>query len=463
MADDRDLAVIELNDSEIRVARDADIVLRSPGYALVGERGIEVGEQAVRKAWLNPRATQNRYWQQLNLDPLPNPTARARHHADLAYAHLVAIHESAGKPDQVVFAVPGHYTNDQLALLLGLVEASPFTAVGLVDVAVAAAAPHVAPGEYTHAELYLHQVVLTRVDVGTEAVRGSVDVVDGAGWARLLDDCANRIADLFIEQSRFDPQHHAETEQSLFDQIPRALRALERDVETTIEITYHGASYAVKLPRSIVAEVLQPTLRRIVAKLPGGRQVLLGDRLARLPGLEKILDAADALPAGGQALPADAVFAGCRAHLDRIRSTEAALDFVTRLPAAGEGTRAPAGVAGPESGSGSGRAMPADAGTSAPSVEAVPPATHVLCGDRAFPLDRGRVFLDARTPRVRDDAEQAHAAAWSEEGRVSVASLNGQRLLVNGREVASETVVWTGDRLGFADAAAEYRFIHVQE
>ncbi len=107
--------------------------------------------------------------------------------------------------------------------------------------------------------------------------------------------------------------------------------------------------------------------------------------------------------------------------------------------------------------------MPTDAGASSPSVEAVPPATHVLCGDRAFPLDRGRVFLDARTPRVRDDAEQAHAAAWSEEGRVSVASLNGQRLLVNGREVASETVVWTGDRLGFADAAAEYRFIHVQE
>lgn len=461
MGNDHDLVVIELNDSEIRVARDADIVLRSPGYALVGEHEIEVGEQAVRKAWLNPRATQNRYWQQLNLDPLPNPSARARHHADLAYAHLLAIHERAGKPDEVVFAVPGHYSNEQLALLLGLVEASPLTAVGLVDAAVAAAAPHVGRGEYMHAELFLHQVVLTRIDVGDEVVRGSVEVVDGAGWARLLDDCANRIADLFIEQSRFDPQHHAETEQSLFDHIPRALRALERETETTIEIAYQGATYAVKLPRAVVDEVLRSTFGRIVQKLPGDRRVLLGHRLAGLPGLVTMLNDADALPAGVQSLSADAVFAGCRAQLDRIRSTDSALDFVTRLPAAGREARAPAAESGPDA---KGGTVNQDrSGTTAASVQAVPPATHVLCGDRAFPLNRGRVFLDARASRVRDGAEHAHAAAWSEDGKVSVQPLNGQRLLVNGREVESETVVWTGDRLGFAGAAAEYRFIYVQE
>ncbi|MDT8320657.1 MAG: hypothetical protein RQ826_09035, partial [Xanthomonadales bacterium] len=90
------VVMVELNDSEIRAARGGNIVLRSPGYAMIAKLGITVGEEALRSARLNPRAMQNRYWQNLNLDPLPTPTGKARHQADLAYAHLLAIHEQAG-------------------------------------------------------------------------------------------------------------------------------------------------------------------------------------------------------------------------------------------------------------------------------------------------------------------------------------------------------------------------------
>lgn len=437
-----DFAIVELNDSEIRVARDEGVVLRSPGYAIVGEHGIEVGEPALRRAWVNPRATQNRYWQQLSLDPLQVPTAHARHHADLAYAHLLALHERAGKPAEMVFAVPGHYSNEQLALLLGLVEASPFTAIGLVDAAVAAAAAQPGTGVRTHAELYLHHTVVTRVDTGEEVSRTAVDVVEGAGWAAVLDECAAVIADRFIEQSRFDPQHHAETEQALYDQIPEALQALAAGDEAGIEIPWQNATYVAKLPRAAVLDVLQPLYRRILAALSAGGATLLGDRLAGLPGFA-------ALREGAERLAADALFRTCRAQIQRIRSTGPALDFVIRLPA----------VAAPEA---AGTSQPGRAPVAA--AEAPPPelpVTHLLCGHRAWPLGDGPLHLDGRSGRPRPDAAGAQVSLQAEAGRVVVEPLDGATVRLNGREITGSARAGLGDHLRVGGAEAECLFIHV--
>ena len=263
-------SIIELNDSEIRVARNADIVLRSPGYAIVGKDGTQLGDAALHLARLNPRAVQNRFWHNLNQDPLQSPTARVRHNADLAYAHLLAIHEQAGKPDNVLFAVPGFYSNEQLALLLGLVEASPFNAIGLVDSAVAAAATLVGPGSYVHVEIHLHHTVVTCMDVVDDVKRTSVQIIEGAGLATVMDDCAGMIADLFISKTRFDPQHYAETEQSLYDRIGACLLTLAGRSEAIIEIPYQKTNYSVKLPRLALLEALQPIYRRITSALPAG-------------------------------------------------------------------------------------------------------------------------------------------------------------------------------------------------
>ena len=75
--------IIELNDNEVRVGYGNDIRARSPGYALIDNNNIEIGEAAAKQARLNPRAVHNRYWKNLNQDPLQYPSARARHNADL--------------------------------------------------------------------------------------------------------------------------------------------------------------------------------------------------------------------------------------------------------------------------------------------------------------------------------------------------------------------------------------------
>lgn len=445
MGSEAPFAIIELNDSEIRVARDADILLRSPGYAIVGKDGIELGGAAVRKARLNPRAMQNRYWLNLNLDPLSSPTARARHHADLAYAHLLSIHEQVGQPDEVVFAVPGHYTNEQLALLLGLVEASPFAAIGLVDSAVAAVASRVEPGAYVHAELHLHHTVLTQIDVADEVSRASVRVVDGAGWALILDSCAALIAELFIQQSRFDPQHHAETEQSLYNQIPDVLRALRRDSESAIEISYQKATYVVKLPRAVILEALQPVYRQIIRELPDGRFRLLGDRLAGLPGFAESLSAAEVLAP-------ECLFRTCRQRIDRIRSSGSALNYVTRLPA----PASPHIVAPPAPERGS-------AGAASGQDEANDlPITHVLCGHRAYPLVAGRQYLGAGAGEIGARGNQSHASVSWQAGRVSVRPENGKVVLINGRRVDAPAIVGLGDKVRLEGSATEYAFINVK-
>ena len=39
--------------------------------------------------------------------------------------------------------------------------------------------------------------------------RKAVKVIDDVGLLAIQDKCVNHIADLFVQQSRFDPLHHA--------------------------------------------------------------------------------------------------------------------------------------------------------------------------------------------------------------------------------------------------------------
>ena len=133
------LTIIELNDSDIRTAHDAEIISRYPGYAVIKPDRIETGIDAWSVARIKPRETSNKYWSALNQDPLIISSPLARHNADLAYNQLIAIYEHAGKPEEILFAVPGSFDRDHLAMLLGIVEACPFTAIGLVDAAISCA------------------------------------------------------------------------------------------------------------------------------------------------------------------------------------------------------------------------------------------------------------------------------------------------------------------------------------
>lgn len=429
-------SVIELNDSEIRVARDGEIVLRTPGYAVLSADSIILGEQAERMARINPRQTFNRYWGNLSQDALSIRSTSARHNADLAWRHLLDIHEQAGRPEEVIFVVPGSYSNEQLSLLLGIVQACPFTAAGLVDAAVAGAAAVAAPGSYVHLDMHLHHTVVTSLEVDTEVTRAGVNIIDDCGITDIYDACARLIADLFIEQSRFDPQHHAETEQALYDQIPGYLRALRGQNEVQPEIRHGNTRHQVRLFREPLLRALQPQYARIAAAVPAGRTCLLGDRLAALPGMQELFGHV-------HPLQPEAVFQGCRMNDTAIRTDGPALLFVTSLPPAPQPAVQPATAprrqrdGGPDS------------------------ATHILINHRGYALSASPLFLAADSGVVRGSDHNRHCAIVLEGGSAVVRQEGELAVYINGNRITGPAGVSAGDTLGFAGSDTVYRFIHV--
>ena len=433
-------SVIELNDSEIRVGTGGRIVWRSPGYSFISDEGIEIGEAAASKARLHPRAANNRFWKNLNQDPLPSSSPRARHHADLAYAQLVDIHEHAGKPGNIIFAVPASFSREQLALLLGLVEASPMTAVGLVDSAIAACAPLLGRGEYEFLDMQLHQCVLTRIQVAEEITRESVQVIDNVGLVNIYDQAAHLIADQFIKESRFDPQHHPETEQALYDQIPACLNSLLSHAEVALEVQYQQTQYQAKLPADLLHTKLAPLYEKIKTAVDSQRNCLISYQLGRLPGFRERLGPA-------QSLEENSVMQGCLQYESNICNTDSALSFVSTLPAAAD----PRIHADPD-----------------PVDEPIPtqPAkqqqiTHILHQHRAFPLVGGAVYLSASGVESSNANEESHCLLTVNKAGVELSQLEELTVFVNGRQVRQTMVLTAGDIISFTGSKTEYVLIHV--
>ena len=125
-------ALLDILDSELRLWHDGRAV-RSPGYALLDGDSYRYGEDARGNARRQPRNVNTRYWWQLGTRPLQPALGPARHTADLVHGHLLALHEEAGRPDELVLAVPESLHKEQLSLLLGIIRACPFDAVGIAN------------------------------------------------------------------------------------------------------------------------------------------------------------------------------------------------------------------------------------------------------------------------------------------------------------------------------------------
>ena len=402
---------IELNDSGVRLAAPTGLIVASPGYAIVDARRLLIGEAALRESRLDPRHMTNNFWQRLSMDPVQHPHPSARTQADLAHAHLLHVWESAEQADgEVLFVVPGHFSREQLALLLGIVRECPFDAVGLIDAAVAAAG-RAQPdgGGVLHVGASLHQSVITLLEATPDWQRRAVVDLPALGLAALRDAWINLIADAFIRETRFDPLHDAATEQRLFDRVDGWIDALADRETVEIELESGANLYRVELERSRLVDkvtaryaTLMEALQRLRSRGPGSgvQRVLLGAELARLPGLPELLGTCEGLKV--DVLEPDAAVRGALEHEADIRNDGEALRFITKLPRAraadgaadgpADGGPAPAEPAsGPAAGAGEapeqtaepvGRES-AEAAVTASDREA---ATHVLLDAVAWPL-----------------------------------------------------------------------------
>ncbi len=433
-------SVIELNDSEVRLGNNGVIAVRSPGYAFVSNDGIQIGEAAAGRTRLDPRAANNRYWKNLNQDPLQLKSAKARHNADLAFAHLLEIYDKAGKPDNIIFAVPASFSNEQLALLLGLVEASPMTAVGLVDSAIAACAPVLGQGKFQHVDIQLHQSVLTNIDVDEKVRRESVQIINNAGLANILDHTAHLIADQFIKESRFDPQHHPETEQALYNQIPACLSSLLTHAEVALEVQYQQTLYQAKLPAEMLHAKLASLYEMITSNMDSERDCIISQQLNRLPGFSPLLGQAEVLEE-------NSVLHGCFLYETEICKSESGLNFVTSLTATPE----PVIIARTER-------IEDSAPTLLNDKQAI---THILHEHHALPLGSSGLYLSASGKVSVIKSKESQCRIQNVNGAVELQMLGDLTVFVNGSQVQKTQVVSAGDIVSFVGSKTEYVLIHV--
>ena len=328
------LKVIELNDCGISVGDESGIITQSPGFALAVGNSLEIGEIAEQQARLQPTNSYNKYWHELSLEPLSHGN-NIRHFADIAYAQLLHLAEIGQIDADVIFAVPGNFTRQQLAILLGLAKQSPFTAVGVVDSALAAAIAAAQSDAIIYADIQLHQVVLTKLKrVAGQLHTDSVIQLPGVGNQNFMDLMMQLATGLFIQQCRFNPQHDANSEQQLYNELPRWLQQSDADRSSLIlELKTESAVHTTKMPRESLISNLNGQYNKINQQIDSlatehDVQLLLNSRLSALPGLTAALNQHRDLVV----LDPHSVNTACLDYRDLITEGDEAIRLIDKLP-----------------------------------------------------------------------------------------------------------------------------------
>ena len=442
----------------------------SPGYAVVETDRVLVGEEALRCARLRPRFVMSRFWERLDTEPLGRPFPDGLTAADLVHAHLRSLWERAGRGvGEVVLTVPGVHGSEALGRLVGIAQALEMPVVGLVDTAVATATAGF-PGErLLLADVHLHRASVTELRQGEEIVRERVATIDRWGLDEMHDAVARRIAERFVQRTRFDPLHAAESEQALHDHLPGWLERLGKEERALLSLSSGSRDHEIEVSRADVevwARMYGEELAQKVSllKKPGEPTTLLvSARAARLPGLVGRLSAMRSTEV--VRVPEQAAAAGALREREALRAGEEGLRFVTRLE-----RREPS----PEDRSVGGGAVirPAAAEpTPAPALAGGGP-THLLLGHLARPLTSEPLVVGTAPPEdgrgLRLDGEtagisRAHCRLFETGGEVVLEDLSTYGTFLNGERVVGRVVVSPGDRVRVGSPGRELLLIAAED
>ena len=301
---------LELSDAGILVAGNEPAELlkvdgdgvESPGFALPEKNQFTLGRAAERKAHLYPRQILNHFWDQLNTEPLEQPSQFAQNHAEIAFEHFRHIWENVKHHGQeMVMAVPGYYSQEHLGYILGITNELSIPVKGFAPLAVAAVPDRLPPGLLLHLDMHLHRFEITCLQRAGQLSQKATASSEGNGLSKLYRGWVDAIAEEFVRTTRFDPLHRAASEQELYDRLPGVLTQLKQNPTVHFEMTGGSKVYHVSLTRDILyeraAQVFQKIERLIgrfydrYGKNGPGAVLMLSDRIARLPGIVRMLAA----------------------------------------------------------------------------------------------------------------------------------------------------------------------------
>lgn len=440
-------AVLEINDHAMSLYNSDGLLFSSPGFVLANGKQLQFGQKAIEQSRIHPVNTNNEFWYRLGMAPLPRPLAHFRHYADVAHGHLLHLAEQSGFEGDVVIAVPASFNREQLAVLSGVVRHSPFNALAIMDAALVAANQLPENESLVYVDLQLHQLSFTRLASENGQVRrDAFAVVPGAGSIAISNTLVQVVNDAFIAQSRFNPQHSAQWEQQLYNELPLWLQQFDEGrQEILVKIDTDNAAVQARVGVSDVLEALQPTLRKIAqhfAQFAGQSPapVMLSGRASLIPGMAFCLKALPLTINSGQvaeiglrAVPAGSAASGV-SYLSAIarRSAQAR----TESPAADR-----AGL---------------------PVSRQVP--THLVYQSQAWPLPVS-VRLDADRQVILTPGEHglpAELFSIKPQGPSVVFCAGSQEVTVRGRAVADRAALAVGDVITVSSIATDLQLIRVR-
>lgn len=454
---------IDINDSGLVVADEERLLAVEPGYALADGGKVVTGAPAYAQARLKPRQVSSRYWSNLSLDAGSSGIDGAGSAAELAFAQLDSLWKRfESEADAVLFVVPGYYGREQLGLLLGMAEECGMRVRALVDAAAAASARPYPGRQLVYVDAGLHRVSVTPLSQAEVAVAEREQGIEATGLANATDLLARWIAERFVLATRFDPFHHARSEQELYDRLPGWLRELHDAESVDLALSYDGEEFTATVERDQLLGVVAGFNRAIVQLIAQSRRpdtglvVQVGERLNDLPGLASALTRLDDAKVV-RLTPGHAARSALRA-LDGIEDggpVRLLKHLRWREPAEDE----PSG---------------SEATSVAPAEErhaAEAPPTHVVYRGIAYPVNGERLFIgrspvDGERTIVVDDRNgglsRQHCELVFRDGELKLRDMSRYGTFVNERRIAGETVLHTADVIRIGSPGAELQVISVE-
>ncbi len=276
----------------------------SPGFAIPEKKRLVVGNSAASKAHLFPLQVINRFWDQLNTEPLKQTYQHAQNHAEIACAHLSHIWENIKMHgDEMIIAVPDYYSREQLGLILGMAQELSIPVNGFVSLPIAASFNPCPDAMLLHLDIHLHRFEIVYLRQDEHLTRENSLAVQEINLEQLHRGWVESIAEEFVRTTRFDPLHQAATEQELYSRLPTALEIFKSHSSFIFEISHGKHRYRTPLLWGLLkqkSEAVYDEIRRSIVKMRDayGKNSLLivlqlTHRIARLPGLKDKLSEID--------------------------------------------------------------------------------------------------------------------------------------------------------------------------
>lgn len=347
--------LLHIQDKQVALYDGATVLASSPGVAVLASEGAAFGDSAMAQLKLRPRWIQTRFWQDISEEERVGESGERWSQADLASEHINQLaREADARNSDVVIALSGHYNADALALMLGVIKSSGLKPVGLIDAALLECAHLSNKSPTAHLDIHLNQAVVTRLSSGAALKRTRIDIHPDLGWAQILDNWSEWFARRFVEETRFDPHHAPDAEQSLLDQLLKQTHPGSLESQK-ITLEAGSKSFALDVPASAWNEAGRSTFERLTDALSGVESIALSAAASTIPGLSTALSNTAAVVQ----LPAEALIQGFERHRGALITGENRLSVIEELA------------------------------LTSPEVGPVRPVTHLLLEGHAWPIGDG--------------------------------------------------------------------------